>query len=515
MVSSTFSLGGDPSSIRASAQQWNSFGEAAGTASSDIKGLNSEEFEGDEADDFRSKMNDSLPPNLDRTAEAWKQIGAALKVYADKLETYQQQLSGLKTQHDNQQQVVQNAQSSVSAAQSADTQEKNRVTTATTALKPGEQLPPSTYHSASGGAQSHLTEAQTSLQQTTDAANKVQSDHRVAVTACCTDIDDAKGKRFEKPPGFWGRLKNSVVDWVADHADILKKISGVLKVISAIAGVLSFIPILAPITGPIALVTGGAALAIDVTVKLATGEGSWLGIGIDAASMLLPGVGKLLKPAIMGTKVGRVVNTVAGKAVYGLKNKATITAGKYAAGLRNVARSKVSVRILAPRLAMPGVPGGMMQMSKNVPAVVNPRAAAAAFRRGADDHIPRIKISRARHPETADHVADAQAGRNWAGEQRAVGNSTKQPDVVVKQAKGAQTRRNQATGPYKKVVENRKERGIDLDEYPPAMFAEGGSGASVKAIGASDNRSAGSVMGWDVRTAGVRDGQAVRLVVVP
>lgn len=506
-VSSTFSLGGDPSSIRASAQQWNTFGEAAGTASSDIKGLNSDEFEGDEADDFRGKVNDNLPPNLDRTAEAWKQIGAALKVYADKLEGYQQKLSGLKTQHDNQQQTVQNAQSSVNAAKSSDTQEQNRVKTATTALKPGETLPPTTYHSSTGGAQSNLTEAQTNLQHTTDAANQVHSDHRDALRTCCSEIEDAKGKRFEKPPGFWDKLKNSVVDWVADHADVLKKISGVLKVISAIAGVLSFIPILAPITGPIALATGAAALAIDVTVKLATGEGSWLGIGIDAASMMLPGVGKLLKPAIMGTKAGRVVNVVAGKAVYGLKNKTTVTAGRYAAGLRNVARSKVSVRIPAPRVAMPGVPGGMMQMSRNVPAALSPRAAGRAFREGADGHVPTIRINSTRYPETAEHVADAQRGRNWAGDRYSPTNTTRQPEVVTVDRTGAAANRRASTGQY----ETRP--GYDRDEYPPAMFSEGGADASVKYINPSDNRGAGSTMGWDIRGAGLGNGQQVRIVV--
>jgi hypothetical protein len=148
--------------------------------------------------------------------------------------------------------------------------------------------------------------------------------------------------RFEKPPGFWGRLKNSVVDWVKDHADVLKKISGVLKIISAIAGVLSFIPVLAPIMGPIALVTGGAALLIDVGLKLATGEGSWLSIGIDAATMLLPGVGKVigkgLKVAVGAERVAAttakmksaVTGSKAVKSLSSLKNSATQTLGKLA-----------------------------------------------------------------------------------------------------------------------------------------------------------------------------------------
>jgi hypothetical protein len=58
---------------------------------------------------------------------------------------------------------------------------------------------------------------------------------------------------------------------------------------------------------PFALLTAGAALAIDVALKVATGKGSWASIGIDAALTFLPG-GKILsglkgvKAAVAGEK---------------------------------------------------------------------------------------------------------------------------------------------------------------------------------------------------------------------
>jgi hypothetical protein len=313
--------------------------------------------------------------------------------------------------------------------------------------------------------------------------------------------------RFEKPPGFWGRLKNSVVDWVKDHADVLKKISGVLKIISAISGVLAMIPFLAPVMGPIALVSGGLALGIDVTLKLATGEGSWGSIIFDAATMALPGVGKLVKPLVMGSKGGRAINALAGKGTMFLKNRASIAGGKYLAGAKSMLTAKVPVTLRSPAFA--GAPGDMMAMSKNVPAVLNPRAAAAAFRRGADEHIPTIKISSSKYPETASHVRDAQKGRNWAGDKVDPANVKKQPDVVTVNRSGATANRKASTGQY----ESRGKEGLDRDEYPPAMFAEGGKGASVKYISGSDNRGAGSTMGWDIRGAGIKDQQQVRIVV--
>jgi filamentous hemagglutinin len=39
----------------------------------------------------------------------------------------------------------------------------------------------------------------------------------------------------------------------------------------------------------------------------------------------------------------------------------------------------------------------------------------------------------------------------------------------------------------------------DLDEYPPASFAEGGAGASIWAIDPSDNRGAGAFLGNECR----------------
>lgn len=42
-------------------------------------------------------------------------------------------------------------------------------------------------------------------------------------------------------------------------------------------------------------------------------------------------------------------------------------------------------------------------------------------------------------------------------------------------------------------------RGFDRDEYPPAMSDEGGKGADVRYINSSENRSAGSLMGLQLR----------------
>lgn len=62
-----------------------------------------------------------------------------------------------------------------------------------------------------------------------------------------------------------------------------------------------------------------------------------------------------------------------------------------------------------------------------------------------------------------------------------------------------------------KEVQSRGPEGLDRDEYPPAMMAEGGEGASVRYIDESDNRGAGSSMGHQVRTQGLEAGDKVHI----
>lgn len=51
-------------------------------------------------------------------------------------------------------------------------------------------------------------------------------------------------------------------------------------------------------------------------------------------------------------------------------------------------------------------------------------------------------------------------------------------------------------------------RGYDRDEYPPAATEEGGSGADIRYVRSAENRSAGSLMGRQIR--GWCDGQRFR-----
>jgi hypothetical protein len=102
-----------------------------------------------------------------------------------------------------------------------------------------------------------------------------------------------------------------------------------------------------------------------------------------------------------------------------------------------------------------------------------------------------VTVSRRRHPESAAHVEDAQANGH--------------PSTLTVDRTGATARRRDSL----RDVERRTS--LDRDEYPPAMFEEGGKGASVRHLDPSDNRGAGACIGHQCR--GLPDGARVRVEV--
>ncbi|MCC6553655.1 MAG: hypothetical protein IT372_11630, partial [Polyangiaceae bacterium] len=103
-----------------------------------------------------------------------------------------------------------------------------------------------------------------------------------------------------------------------------------------------------------------------------------------------------------------------------------------------------------------------------------------------------VRLPSSRYPEAAAHIRDAQA----AG---------KPSQLTIGQPGSAAARRAEALAGKERVP------GKDLDEYPPAMFEEGGAGASVRPISPADNRGAGACIGNQCR--GLAPGTKVRIVV--
>lgn len=113
------------------------------------------------------------------------------------------------------------------------------------------------------------------------------------------------------------------------------------------------------------------------------------------------------------------------------------------------------------------------------------------------DKTVAVKLSRSKYPQTVFHIEQA--------------IKMGQPSVVRIERTGTEEKRDQ----WGRVVtdqDNLKARGLDQDEWPPAMSSDrGGAGreANIALISSSDNRGAGSSMGSQL--AKYCDGQRFRV----
>lgn len=101
-------------------------------------------------------------------------------------------------------------------------------------------------------------------------------------------------------------------------------------------------------------------------------------------------------------------------------------------------------------------------------------------------------VDAALHPSTAEHIRAAQ--------------NMGHPAIVTIDRGGAGQRRTES-------LQNTPVRGeLDRDEYPMALFSQGGSGADVAYLEGGDNRGCGAYISWQLR--GVPDGAVVRIRVI-
>ena len=108
--------------------------------------------------------------------------------------------------------------------------------------------------------------------------------------------------------------------------------------------------------------------------------------------------------------------------------------------------------------------------------------AAGDGAKAADDVKKDVNIDPDKYPESAQHIKEAQEAGHPAVLTKGDG-----PDA-------AKANRKEATGGAEPAGPGKQN-----DEYPPAMSKEGGKGASVKPIGASDNMGSGASLGNQTR----------------
>ncbi|MFE9253187.1 hypothetical protein ACFYMP_30375, partial [Streptomyces sp. NPDC007088] len=252
-----------------------------------------------------------------------------------------------------------------------------------------------------------------------------------------------------------------------------------------------------------------AALVVmaDTIRKVINGEAGWSDL-IWAALDCVPAtkgftslakLGKLWKAGGLRALGGGALKGIGGglkntaNSLRSIGNRVSYEGGRFLHGLRAAANAP------APGL-VPAGPGVFAMAGGGGMGVVS---RVAAFQSGTASYVKEIKLTAKRWPESAQHIDEAQNGTIWRGRVSQAGPA--KPDVLtIDRALADDHRADSLRG-----IAARGADDLDRDEYPPAMFREGGTGASVKYVRSGDNSGAGSSMGNRLR--GLPDGARVKI----
>jgi hypothetical protein len=313
---------GDPAAVETAAQASRQFAERLARDVATLNRMQAATWVGEAGDAFREKVKD-LPRDLDRARAAHEATGTALRGYATALGEAQRRAI----------QLEQEAAEALRQQQAAVTQANSIAQQANAAQEPARSQLVANYNTVASRANSYGDR----LAQLRADARRLQADISSQGDQAAGRVRGAADAPYEEP-SWWKKAWDGFMNWVRDNADILKKISGILKIVSAICALLSFIPVVGVFFGAVALIAGGIALAIDIAVKLATGEGSWAGIALDAALTFIPG-GKLTK--LLGTPLkaaGRAFAKAAPKLADAITGGAKAASGAIQTGIYQLSR---------------------------------------------------------------------------------------------------------------------------------------------------------------------------------
>ena len=300
-----FRMGGSPEEIRAAEARYRRFGRNAHDAADGITRMDTSQFVGPEADQFREKVHSEIPPHLRITGEAFTEVATALSGFASQLSDLQGGMRPVADQAPAAWERLQAARNALTEAQTVDQQQDRAHQQAVAEAQVRNQpppLPPQQHRQpATPSAQADLAAAQRDWDALVHKATALRSEMTAATESCCRLINSARSARFQEPPGALDLIAQGR-DFVREHKDVLKNVSSALKVASAactaIGLALQAIPAVGNAVGGAFLAVGAgagaAALGIDAAVYSATGDGDLTSIVVDTALTVLP-VGRIAK----------------------------------------------------------------------------------------------------------------------------------------------------------------------------------------------------------------------------
>lgn len=234
-----FALSGSPEAVSASAQKYWRFGQTASGAADRITGMDTSQFVGPEADQYREKLNSDLPPNLRVTGEAFTKVSGALSGFSSRLSELQSRMRPVAAEARTAWQRLQAAKAGLAEAHASDQRQQNvqdlaerQHTQAVADTHARNQsvpaAPHTTFIAATPGAQAELEAAKREWEALLDNATSLRSEMASATQTCRATIDEAKTMRFKAPPGTFDLIGKGE-DWLREHGDPLGRVASLLN----------------------------------------------------------------------------------------------------------------------------------------------------------------------------------------------------------------------------------------------------------------------------------------------
>jgi hypothetical protein len=313
---------GDVERTRTLARQIGDVHTELNTTVAELDRLDCGYWKGEAAKAFIAHIDSDVTPLIKKAHDSFGRASGALSRWADQLHGFQAEADALEREAATKQGTLDHAKTAAGMPPDDG------------APHPQPEASPDPDPAAAAEAkkkQQAVTDAHNALDGVRHRAQELHNRFTSAANAISHDLDKA-GDIAPDKPGLFSRMVhgiedawNDTVQWVKDHADLIKLIGDLLSDLSGILGVLAIITApfepLGAIFAAAAVVTSAAALITHLIAKAAGADVSWLSIGFDALGAI-PGIGAFSK----GAKVadGAVAATRAAELGEGFRGVTTV-----------------------------------------------------------------------------------------------------------------------------------------------------------------------------------------------
>lgn len=330
---------GDVERTRGLARQLGDLHGELNTTVAELDRIDCGYWKGEAATAFVAHIDHDVTPLIKKAHDSFGRASDALSRWADQLHGFQDEADSLEREAATKQGALDHAKTALGTPPADDG-----------TPRPAPEATPDPQAAAEDKKKHQaVTDADNALKGVRHRADELHNRFIHAADTISHDLDKA-GDIAPDKPGLFSRMLHGIesawddtIQWVKDHADLIKLIGDLLSDLSGILAVLAILTApfepLGAIFAAAAVVSSVLALVTHLIAKAAGADVSWLSIGFDALGAV-PGLGAFAK----GAKVadGAIAATRAAELGEGFRGVGTISrnfvglSGDFVAGAKEI-----------------------------------------------------------------------------------------------------------------------------------------------------------------------------------